>query len=127
MEPGMLPLPDTSADIVVMTQVHHEVDAIRDACRKLDTTDFPDAYCYASMEPCTMCCWAIKAAGLGGMVIGARHSDMKDINPPAKQYANYSFEALDQLTDAGLDIITDIRHQECVDMRRSWVAKNAPK
>ena len=74
-----------------------------------------------------MCCWAIKAAGLGGMVIGARHSDMKDINPPAKQYANYSFEALDQLTDAGLDIITDIRHQECVDMRHSWVAEKAPK
>ena len=52
---------------------------------------------------------------------------MKDINPPAKQYANYTVEALDQLTDAGLDIITDIRHQECVDMRRSWIAENAPK
>lgn len=26
IEPGMLPLPDASADIVVMAQVHHEVD-----------------------------------------------------------------------------------------------------
>lgn len=52
---------------------------------------------------------------------------MKDINPLAKQYANHTVEALDQLTDAGLDIITDIRHQECVDMRRSWIAENAPK
>ena len=106
---------------------HAEVDAIRDACRKLGTTNLSDAYCYTSMEPCPMCCWAIKAAGLAGMVIGARHADMKDINPLAKQYANYTVEALDQLTDAGLDIITDIRHQECVDMRRSWIAENAPK
>jgi len=51
MESGMLPLPDTSEDIVVMAQVHHKVDAIRGACRKLDTTDLSDAYCYASMEP----------------------------------------------------------------------------
>lgn len=60
-------------------------------------------------------------------VIGARHADMKDIDPLAKQYANYTVEALDQLTDAGHDIITDIRHQKCVDMPRSWIAENAPK
>ena len=60
-------------------------------------------------------------------VIGARHADRKNIDPLAKQYANYTVEALDQLTDAGHDIITDIRHQKCVDMPRSWIAENAPK
>ena len=106
---------------------HAEVDAIRDACRKLGTTDLAGAYCYTSMEPCPMCCWAIKAAGLAGMVIGARHADMKDINPPTKQYADYTVEVLDRLTNAGLDIITDVRHQECLEMRRSWIIENTPK
>lgn len=106
---------------------HAEVDAIRDACRKLNTTDLSGAYCYTSMEPCPMCCWAIKAAGLAGMVIGARHADLKDLSPPAKQYAGYTVEALDQLTQAGLDIITDIRREECIKMRRDWITQQVPQ
>ena len=38
MEPGMLPLPDASADIVVMAQVHHEVDEpapLLAACKRI--------------------------------------------------------------------------------------------
>lgn len=30
---------------------HAEVDAIRDACTKLGTTDLNGAYCYTSMDP----------------------------------------------------------------------------
>lgn len=103
---------------------HGEVDAIRDACRKLGTTDLSGAYCYTSMEPCPMCCWAIKAANLAGMVIGARHTDVSDLSPPAKQYGGYTVEALNDLAGAGLDIITGVRTAECVEMRRTWLARN---
>lgn len=103
---------------------HAEVDAIRDACRKLGTTDLSGAYCYTSMEPCPMCCWAIKASGLAGMVIGARHADLADLNPPEKRYGNYTVEALNELGAAGLDIVTGVRHAECVDMRRAWMRRD---
>ena len=100
---------------------HAEVDAIRDACTKLGTTDLSGAYCYTSMEPCPMCCWAIKAAGLAGMVICARHADLADLSPLNKQYGGYTVEALNELGEAGLDIVTDVRRDECVEMRRDWM------
>ena len=106
---------------------HAEVDAIRDACRKLGTTDLSGAVCYTSMEPCPMCCWAIKTSGLAGMVIGARHADMHDINPPAKRYGKYTVEALNELTDAGLEIVTGVRLAECIEMRRNWLSAHPPK
>lgn len=68
-----------------------------------------------------MCCWAIKAAGLAGMVIGARHADLADLSPLNKQYGGYTVEALNELGEAGLDIVTDVRRDECVEMRRDWM------
>ena len=103
---------------------HAEVDAIRDACRKLGVTQLAGAYCYTSMEPCPMCCWAIKAAGLAGMVMVARHVDVADLHPPEKRYGGYTVEALNELGEAGLEIVSGVRHRECVDMRRAWLEQN---
>ena len=103
---------------------HAEVDAIRDACWKLGVTQLEGAYCYTSMEPCPMCRWAIKAAGLVGMVMGARHADLADLNPLEKRYGGYTVEALNELGEAGLEITAGVRHRECVEMRRAWFAQN---
>lgn len=102
---------------------HAEVDAIRDACRKTGSTDLSGAICYTSMEPCPMCCWAIEAAGCKGMVLGSRHADFKGVGK--RDYGGYSVESLMELTGRSLDIVTDIKNEECDTVRRDWIASES--
>ncbi len=101
---------------------HAEVDAIRDACRNINSTDLSGAVCYTSMEPCPMCCWAIEAAGCEGLVMGSRHADFRGTAP--RDYGGYSVEALLELTGCSLDVVTDIKLDECNDVRRAWYAES---
>lgn len=94
---------------------HAEVVAIRDACLKLGTIDLSGSTLYTAMEPCPMCCWAIKAANIGQLVLGARHAGLKRID-----YGDYSVEALLAMTKQTLDLVTGVRVEECEAMRRSW-------
>jgi tRNA(adenine34) deaminase len=51
--------------------VHGEIDAIRAACRAQGTLDLSGATLYANCEPCFMCSYAIRAARVSRVVIGA--------------------------------------------------------
>jgi tRNA(adenine34) deaminase len=51
---------------------HGEIAAIRVACQALGTMDLSGATLYTSAEPCYMCSYAIRAARLSRVVIGAR-------------------------------------------------------
>jgi guanine deaminase len=50
---------------------HGEVEAIRDACRKLKTTDLTGCELYTSCEPCSVCVSTMIMAGIGRMYYGA--------------------------------------------------------
>src|SRR2546423_4510403 len=50
---------------------HGEVEAVRDACRKLKTTDLTGCELYTSCEPCSVCVAAMIMAGIGRMYYGA--------------------------------------------------------
>jgi len=50
---------------------HGEVEAVRDACRNLQTTDLTDCELYTSCEPCSVCVSAMIMAGIGRMYYGA--------------------------------------------------------
>src|SRR5688572_12515513 len=80
---------------------HAEVEAIRDACRKLGANDLATATLYSAMEPCPMCCWAIKEAKIARVVLGARHAGMRRID-----YGAYSIEKLLAMTNASLELVT---------------------
>ncbi len=94
---------------------HAEVDAVRDACRKLETTDVAGATCYTTMEPCPMCCWALQEAKVARLVLGARHAGMKRTD-----YGDYSVETLLALTGRGMEIVTDVQLDACEAIRRNW-------
>ncbi len=87
---------------------HAEVDAIRDACAKLQTTDLAGATCYTTMEPCPMCCWALQAANIAELVLGARHAGMQRTD-----YGAYTVESLLALTGRQMTIVTGIRIADC--------------
>ena len=94
---------------------HAEVEAIRDACRKLGGNDLAGATLYSAMEPCPMCCWAIKEAKIARVVLGARHADMRRVD-----YGAYSIEKLLAMTRASLELVTGVRVPECEAVRRRW-------
>ena len=54
---------------------HGEVEAIRDACRKLGTTDLSGAIMYTSAEPCSMCVATMLLAGIQQLVYAADSAD----------------------------------------------------
>src|SRR3954468_1867894 len=50
---------------------HGEVEAVRDACRKLQTTDLTGCDLYTSCEPCSVCVATMIMAGISQMYYGA--------------------------------------------------------
>ena len=58
---------------------HAEVNAIRNACQKLDTFQLEGCTVYSSCEPCPMCLGAIYWARLDKMYYGNNKTDAKNI------------------------------------------------
>jgi guanine deaminase len=63
---------------------HAEVNAIREACRKLGTVDLSGAVLYSSCEPCPMCYSTAYWARIGKVFYAASYSDYADIFDDAK-------------------------------------------
>lgn len=91
---------------------HAEIVAIRDACRREGSTTLPGATLYTSMEPCPMCLWAIRSAGIERLVLGARHAAFR-----RPDLGRYSVEALIEMTGAPLEVVTGVLEDECEALR----------
>ena len=63
---------------------HAEMNAIRDACRKLKTTDLSRCQIYATFKPCKMCEEACKRAKISTIYYGAGPDD---VNYPDRGYS----------------------------------------
>ena len=50
---------------------HAEIEAIRRACRTLNSLDLRDCALYTTAEPCWMCSYAIRKTGISRVFIGA--------------------------------------------------------
>ena len=59
---------------------HAEVNAIRNACRNLDTFSLKRCVIYSSCEPCPMCLSAIYWAGIDRIYYGNTQADAEAIN-----------------------------------------------
>ena len=60
---------------------HGEVEAVRDACRNLKTTDLTGCELYTSCEPCSVCVSAMIMAGISRMYYGASLAQSAGIMP----------------------------------------------
>jgi len=63
---------------------HGEVEAVRDACRNLKTTDLSGAELYTSCEPCSVCVATMIMAGISRMYYGASLAQSAGIVPRPK-------------------------------------------
>lgn len=60
----------------VNVTAHAEINAIREACRKLGTLDLTGCVVYCTCEPCPMCLGAFGLANVDEVVYGARIGDV---------------------------------------------------
>jgi tRNA(adenine34) deaminase len=49
---------------------HAEVEAIRDACRRLDSLSLDGCELYTTVEPCILCSYAVRQTGIARVVYG---------------------------------------------------------
>lgn len=64
---------------------HGEVEAIRDACRRLETTDLTGCELYTSCEPCSLCVAAMYLAGIARFHYAASLDDYAAVFDEARR------------------------------------------
>jgi tRNA(adenine34) deaminase len=100
---------------------HAEVLAIRKAARKLGRLDLSGCTLYTTFEPCAMCCGAILAGKVSGVVVGARQA------PRERPKGGYTVEK--GLAMSGWSkqnqLIMGVRAQECAALWQKGQARRA--
>ena len=97
---------------------HAETDAIRDAMSQLDSTDLSGAVLYAPMEPCPMCAWAIRLAGIRTMVVALRHAAIGRTD-----LGEYSMERFGSLMHWQFEMTCGVMEEDYRSLRTEWMAQ----
>lgn len=81
--------------------VHGEVDAIRNACKKLNTFDLSGCELYTTAEPCPMCLGAILWANIDRVYYGCNIVDTDEIGFRDKVFYEKFADPSSMLTELG--------------------------
>ena len=97
---------------------HGEVDAIRNACKNLDTFDLSGAEIYTTGEPCPMCLGAILWANISKVYYGCsiKENDMIGFRDEIF-YKNLSIS-----TKKMKDKIFQLDHDECLELFKEYLS-----
>ena len=101
---------------------HAETSSIREACRRLETTDLSGATLYASLQPCLMCFSVANWSGISRIVYGCKKTE----EMVKKNYYEGSTD-VSKVNDENnrkieLVFIPDYE-QEMLDLVKSWEEK----
>src|SRR5262249_60883987 len=89
--------------------------ALRNATRAHGPGAVAGAELYSTMEPCPMCAWAMKLAGIRRLVLGLRNRMLRRTDLGA-----YTIESFCALTAYQLELTTGVREAECLALRQRW-------
>lgn len=92
--------------------LHAEIDVIRRATEAGAGAQIAGGTLISTMEPCPMCAWALRLAGIGTLVLGARHADLQRTD-----LGRYTVETFGDLTGYAPALVTGVRRDECAAMR----------
>ena len=98
---------------------HGEVNAIRNACKNLNTFDLSGCELYTSAYPCPMCLGAIMWANIKTVYYGATAKDTEDIG----FRDDFMYKWLANQSDDVLKLI-ELDREECVMVQRMWIDKD---
>lgn len=98
---------------------HGEVNAIRDACKNLNTFDLSDCELYTSAYSCPMCLGAIIWSNIKIIYYGATPEDTETIGFRDK----FMYDWLKNQNDEVLKTI-ELDRSECVKVQQLWLKKD---
>jgi len=99
---------------------HAEINAIREASKKLGTYDLAGCELYATGYPCPMCMGAIVWANIGKVYYGSELEDATDIG--FRDEAFYDGIKEDKLEE--IVNLKELSHKECVDLLKEYNDKS---
>lgn len=94
---------------------HAEIEAIRTACRQLNTLDLSDCVLYTNVEPCWMCAYAILETGIRHIYFGLRNTAVGGVSS--------KFAVLLDKTRAQPHIDAELLVAECRALRQEFEHK----
>ena len=90
---------------------HAEVNAIRIACKELETTDLSGSVLYTTCEPCPMCFSAVWWAKISLLIFGVTNNDL--IHYGYRQI-NISCRELNKKAGYSVEIIEGFMRKDCL-------------
>jgi len=96
---------------------HGEIDAIRDACRNLGTSDLSGCELYTSCEPCAMCAAAIWWAGIERVYFAASAVDSRQAGLGSGTLSEDIARPIEERSAPGEKMPGD----EAIDVLKRWV------
>jgi len=104
---------------------HAETASMRDACKKLGTTDLSGATLYAFLQPCLMCFSVANWSGVSRIVFGCKKTEEMVKKGYYEGFTDIS--AVNQENNRKIELVfmPDFE-QEMLDLVKSWEEKNSP-
>lgn len=109
---------------------HGEVEAIRDACRKLRCTDLSGCDLYTSCEPCALCVAAMQIAGIRRLYYAASLEGSGRALDAVSPKVRPRIDAVDLRAEAGLPVkerqmpSKQLMDADAVAVLDAWAAKH---
>ncbi|WKZ18940.1 MAG: nucleoside deaminase [Candidatus Jettenia sp. CY-1] len=99
---------------------HAEVNAIREACKKLNTVDLSGCVIYSTCEPCPMCFSACHWAKITKIIYGTRVDDAKKIGFNELTILN---KEMKRFGNSPVEIVGDLLRQENLELFKIWYSR----
>ncbi|MBI3356465.1 MAG: nucleoside deaminase [Nitrospirae bacterium] len=106
-----------SAKASMDTTAHAEVQAIREASRRLKALELAGCAIYSTCEPCPMCFTACVWAKLGRIVYACR---IEDAERAGIRQVPISSARMNQLSQSGVEIVADVLRDESLKLFEAW-------
>jgi guanine deaminase len=103
---------------------HAEVDAIRKACKNINSVDLSGCVIYTTCEPCPMCFSAIHWANIDTIYYGATIDDAKTCGFHELSISN---KQMKDLSHSEVNIVSDIMKPQCQELFDIWKIENKSK
>ena len=98
---------------------HGEINAIRNACKNLNTFDLSGCELYTSAYPCPMCLGAIMWANIKTVYYGATEQDTGSIG----FRDDFMYAWINNRSEDVLKLI-EMDRKECVEVQKMWLDKD---
>lgn len=96
---------------------HAEINAIRKACKNLQTIDLAGCEIFSTCEPCPMCFAAIHWARIGKIYFGASISDAENFGFNELKVSNIQ---LKEFGRSKIEIVPEIMKKQCIELFEYW-------